>query len=83
MLLVELFHKSLEAVWEFGCKKVLVLASQGLTEEEGYLRLGEVEAIGDLLCPRVMVALLHGIVLTDEPCIALVHISWWQLTLSG
>jgi hypothetical protein len=28
----------------------------------------------------VMIALLHGIVLIDKPCIALVHICEWEHT---
>jgi hypothetical protein len=64
-------HKSLEAVRQFRRKKVLVLASQGMAEEEGHLLLREVETVRDLLCPRVMVALLHGIVLFDVPALPL------------
>jgi hypothetical protein len=39
MLLLKLFHKSLEAIRQFRRKKVLVLASQGVAEEEGHLLL--------------------------------------------
>ena len=42
MLLLKLFHKSLEPLWQFRRKKILVLASQRVPEDEGYLFLGEV-----------------------------------------
>jgi hypothetical protein len=39
MLLLKLIHKSLEAVRQFGRKKVLILTPQGMPEDEGHLLL--------------------------------------------
>lgn len=60
MHLLKLFHKSLKTVRQFGRKKVLVQAPQGVPQNEGHLFLREVEAVRYLLCPMTIIALLHG-----------------------
>ena len=72
MPLLKLFHKSLEPIWQFGRKKVFVLAPQGMSQDEGHLFLREAEAVESPICPIMIIALLHGD--CSLPCIALVSI---------